>query len=190
MSTGQATQRTVSKDSLSISRRISYHAALGGAGVKNIAFLWAILAVSVGLAQDKPSVVGTWKLDIAQSDFGSDPAPRSIAAKILTDTPQMLSYREDGVDDKGQPFVYSWKGPEDGSMHPALWNGKPSGQSGAKKEQDGTLVQHGETAGGSTFEARMSVSPDGNTLTEENIFKSKDGKESRYKRVWHRVKLP
>ena len=39
--------------------------------MKNIGFLWAILAVSVGLAQDKPSMVGNWKLDIAQSNFGS-----------------------------------------------------------------------------------------------------------------------
>ena len=33
--------------------------------MKNIAILWAILAVSVGLAQDKPSLAGNWKLDIA-----------------------------------------------------------------------------------------------------------------------------
>jgi hypothetical protein len=31
--------------------------------MKNITFLWAFLAVSVGLAQDKPSMAGNWKLD-------------------------------------------------------------------------------------------------------------------------------
>jgi hypothetical protein len=41
--------------------------------MKNIAFLWAVLAVSVGLAQDKPSMAGDWKLDIAQCEFGSRP---------------------------------------------------------------------------------------------------------------------
>jgi hypothetical protein len=94
--------------------------------MKNIAFLWAILAVSIGLAQDKPSMAGSWKLDITQSDFGSEPAPKSMAGTIQKETPQMLSYRVHGVDDKGKAFWYSWSGPEDGSKHPTLVNGKPS----------------------------------------------------------------
>src|ERR1700733_2387569 len=92
--------------------------------------LWQRLAMVYGQS-------GTAKGDAACGDrkgFVEVPqnTPRTDSRSI---TPQMLSYREDGVDDKGQPFVYSRKGPEDGSMHPALWNGKPSGQSGAKKEQ-------------------------------------------------------
>ena len=158
--------------------------------MKNIAFLWAILAVSIGLAQDKPSMIGTWKLDIAQSDFGSDPAPKSETGTILKDTPQMLSYRVHGVDDKGKPFVYSWSGPEDGSIHTGLLNGKPQDQVGFTREQDGTLVQRGKDADGSTFENRISMSPDGNTWTGEGSPKSKEGKESRTKQVFHRVGKP
>jgi hypothetical protein len=155
--------------------------------MKNIAFLWAILAVSVGLAQDKPSLAGNWKLDIAQSDFGSEPAPKSMAGTIQKDTPQMLSYRVHGVDDKGKAFWYSWSGPEDGSKHPTLMNGKPSDQTYFTRDQDGTLVQHTEDADGSKAEGHISLSPDGNTLTIEGNSKSKDGKESILKQVWHRV---
>jgi hypothetical protein len=159
--------------------------------MKNIAVLWAILAVSIGpsiaLAQEKPSMAGSWKLDITQSDFGSEPAPKLMAGRILTDTPQMLSYRVHGVDDKGKPFAYSWSGPEDGSMHPTLVNGKPAGQTGFMREHDGTVVQHGEDSDGSTFEGHISLSPDGNTMTIASNSKSKDGKESRGKQVWHRV---
>ena len=158
--------------------------------MKNIAFLWALLAVSVGLAQDKPSMAGNWKLDVAQSDFGSRPAPKSEAGTIFKDTPQMFSYRAHGVDHKGKAFWYSWKGPEDGSMHPVILNGKPSGQTGVTRAQDGTLVQHGEDADGSTFEDHFLLSPDGNTVTMESNVKSKDGKESREKQVWHRVPPP
>jgi hypothetical protein len=158
--------------------------------VKNMAFLWAILAVSSGLAQDKPSMVGTWKLDIAQSDFGSEPAPKSMAGTIQKDTPQMLSYRVHGVDDKGKAFWYSWRGPEDGSKHPTLINGKPSDQTYFTRDQDGSLVQHTEDADGSTAEGHISLSPDGNTLTIEGNSKSKDGKESRDKQIWHRVGKP
>jgi hypothetical protein len=159
-------------------------------GMKNIALLWALLAVSVGLAQDKPSMAGDWKMDIAQSKFGSEPAPKSEAAAVFKETPQMFSYRVHGVDDKGKSFATSWSGPEDGSMHPAIRKGKPSGQTGVTREQDGTLVQHGEDADGSTFEARMLMSPDGNTMTIEGTSKSNDGKENRDKQVWHRVKQP
>jgi hypothetical protein len=158
--------------------------------MKNIAFLWAILAVSIGLAQDKPSMAGSWKLDITQSDFGSEPAPKSMAGTIQKETPQMLSFRVHGVDDKGKAFWYSWRGPEDGSKHPMLVNGKPSGQTGFTRDQDGTLVQHNEEADGSTVEGHISLSPDGNTMTIEGNSKSKDGKESRDKQVWHRVKQP
>jgi hypothetical protein len=158
--------------------------------MKNIAFLWALLAVSVGLAQDKPSMAGNWKLDIGQSEFGSEPAPKSEAGTIFKDTPQMFSYRVHGVDAKGKAFWYSWKGPEDGSMHPGLMNGKPSGQASFTRDQDGTLVQHSQDADGSTGEARISMSPDGNTATLEGTSKSKDGKESRDKQVWHRVPPP
>ena len=159
-------------------------------GHEEYTFLWAFLAVSVGLAQDKPSLAGNWKLDIAQSEFGSGPAPKSVAGTIFKDTPQMFSYRSHGIDDKGKPFSESWSGPEDGSMHPTLVNGKPGGQAGYTREPDGTLAQRGEDADGTTFEARISMSPDGNTSTIEGTSKSKDGKESREKQVWHRVGKP
>jgi hypothetical protein len=132
--------------------------------------------------------VGTWKLDVTQSDFGSGPAPKSSSLVILTDTPQKYSYRAHGVDENGKPFEVSWSGPPDGSMHPVMLNGKPSGQtSGFKREPDGTMVRHGERPDGSTVEVHISMSPDGNTLTDEFTSKSKDGKESREKQVWHRV---
>lgn len=160
--------------------------------MKNIAFLWAVLSISIGpvigLAQDKPSMAGNWKLDITQSEFGSGPAPKSMTGTILKDTPQMLSYRVHGVDDRGKSFAYSWSGPEDGNMHPIFQDGKRVGQQSVTREQDGTLIRHGEdSTDGSSFDARDSISPDGNTLTEETTSKSKDGKENRQKSVWHRV---
>ena len=73
-------------------------------------------------------------------------------------------------------------------MHPVMLNGKPSGHTtGFKREQDGTIVRHGARADGSTVEVHISLSPDGNTMTIEGNSKSKDGKESREKQVWHRV---
>ena len=62
----------------------------------------------------KGSSVGTWKLDVAKSSFGSDPAPKAVTLNILKDTPEANSWRVDVVDEKGQSMSYSWSGPQDG----------------------------------------------------------------------------
>jgi hypothetical protein len=146
-----------------------------------------VLALGIASAQSKHSDVGTWKVDISQSTFGSEPAPKSITVVILKDTPQMLSWRVHGIDDKGKPFAYSWSGPEDGTMHPVMQNGKEIAKQSAKREDDGTLLRHGEEPDGSAFDARDKTSDDGNAITEEITEKSKDGKESTNKTVYHRA---
>jgi hypothetical protein len=157
--------------------------------MKNAGLLFALLSFSVVLAQDKHSFVGAWKLDVTQSQFAAgDTPPKSVSGRISAETPKMFSYHAHGVDDKGKTFSESWSGPEDGSMHPVMENGKPSGQQSVVKEQDGTLVWQGEGfPDGSSFKGHMYLSPDGNTATEDLTIKSKDGKESKAKQVWHRV---
>jgi hypothetical protein len=145
-----------------------------------------LLAISAR-GQEKHSAVGTWKVDIAKSDFGSDPKPKSITVVILKDTPEMLSWRVRGMDKQGRVFAYSWKGPEDGSMHPVMQNGKELGKQSAKREDDGSMLRHGEFSDGTSFDARSKISDDGNTMTEEASEKYKDGKETKGRTVYHRV---
>lgn len=137
--------------------------------------------------QTKPSAVGTWKVDIAHSEFGSGEKPKSITVVILKDTPEMLSWRVHGVDGKGKAFAYSWSGPEDGTMHPVMQNGKEISKQSAKREDDGAMLRHGEDADGSSFDARSRMSEDGNTMHEETSEKDKDGKEWKGKSVYVRV---
>jgi hypothetical protein len=163
--------------------------------MKKTPFLLAVacisLALTSALAQQKASVVGTWNVDIAQSDFGSDPVPKAITVRVLKDTPQILSWRVKGVDSKGKRFAYSWSGPENGSMHPIIEDGKAgTDMQSAKREQDGTLVRHNESSDGSSFDARSNISPDGNTITETTTVKSKDGKESKQHYVYKRDSGP
>jgi hypothetical protein len=146
-----------------------------------------VLSAAGALAQSKPSDVGTWKVDISHSDFGSDPPPKSVTVTILKDTPKMLSWRVHMIDDKGKPLSYSWSGPEDGSMHPVISNGKEISKQSAKREADGSLLRHGEISDGSFFDARSKLSEDGNTILEEGTSKSKDGKESKGKTLYRRV---
>jgi len=143
-----------------------------------------ILAATCAFSQTKSSFIGTWKLDTAQSKM-AEPV-KSLTVVILKDTPQLLSWRGHGIDDKGQTFSLAWKGPEDGSMHPTIRNGKADFNQSASKEQDGTMVRRGEDKDGS-WEARSKVSADGKTLTDEITTKSKDGKETKDTDVYQRV---
>lgn len=146
-----------------------------------------VLLSMSGWGQSKHSDVGTWNVDIAQSSFGSEPAPKSITVVILKDAPQMLSWRVHGVDDKGKAFAYSWSGPQDGTMHPVIQDGKEVAKQSAKREADGTLLRHGEDPDGRSFDARDKSSADGKTIIEEITAKSKDGKESKGKTLYRRA---
>jgi hypothetical protein len=137
--------------------------------------------------KNNKSAVGTWQLDLARSDFGAQSAPKEVMLTILQDTPQMLSWRIQSVDDSGNSYTFSWSGPTDGSVHPiSAQDSTPIGTESVKREPDGSLVRHGEINEAS-FDARSTMSDDGNTITDEITQKSKDGKENKSKRVYRRV---
>ena len=135
------------------------------------------------------SAVGTWKLDLAKSSFGSEPAPKAITLTILTDTPELQSWRVDVVDPKGESMSYSWSGPQDGSLQPLK---DPKGQvlmqESLKRDKDGALLRHGvDSSDGSSFDGRATLSADGNTITDLVTSKTKDGKTSKMTMVYQRV---
>ena len=135
------------------------------------------------------SGVGTWKLDVAKSSFGSEPAPKAVTLSILQDTPELCSWRVELVDDKGQSMSLSWTGPQDGSMQPVKGpKGEVIAQESLKRDKDGALLRHGVDArDGSTFDARSTLSADGNTITDVMTQKTKDGKTSKATAIYHRV---
>jgi len=137
----------------------------------------------------KKSSVGTWKLDVAKSTFGSEPAPKAVTLNILKDTPELASWRVDIVDEKSQSMSYSWSGPQDGSMHPVKdAKGQSVGQESLKQEKDGALLRHGVGDNdGSSFDARSTLSADGNTITDVITSKTKDGKTSKATNIYQRV---
>jgi hypothetical protein len=134
------------------------------------------------------STVGTWRLDVAKSDFGSQPAPKSVTLTILKDAPEMSSWQVTGVDAKGESFFFSWTGPMDGSMQPLKGpKGEELGKESLRLDTDGALLRHGVGTDGSSFDARGTVSEDGNTITETGTEKSKDGKISKGTSVYRRA---
>jgi hypothetical protein len=153
-----------------------------------VTVVWVLLG-SGAWGQTKHSAVGTWKVDIAHSEFGAGEKPKSITVVVLKDSPKMLSWRVRGVDGNGKAFAYSWSGPEDGTMRPVMQDGKEISKQSAKREEDGALLRHGEDPDGSSFDARSRMSEDGNSMNEETTTKEKDGKESKQKAVYLRVSM-
>ena len=160
--------------------------------MRTILLTATVVGVLLGIGawgQTKHSAVGTWKVDIAHSEFGAGEKPKSITVVVLKDSPKMLSWRVRGVDRDGKAFAYSWSGPEDGTMHPVMQDGKEIGKQSAKREEDGAILRHGEDPDGSSFDARSRLSEDGNSMNEETTTKDKDGKESKQKAVYVRVPM-
>ena len=150
-----------------------------------------LLNASLAIAQTnaaKASAIGTWKLDLKQSSFGSEPAPKSVTLNILKDTPETSAWRVDIVDDKGTSVSYSWSGPVDGTQQPLKGaDGQVIGKESLKRDGD-ALLRHGEDpSDGSSFDARATMSADGNTITDVATMKSKDGKTSKTTSVYHRA---
>lgn len=140
-------------------------------------------ALPSGFAQN--SAKGSWKCDTAQSDFGSQPKPKSIHLVIIKDTPEMLTWHLTEVTADGKTVTRAWSGPEDGTTHPV----KATGEKGdASFKRDGNdMVENVKTSDGMSFESHISLSDDGKTMTEHTSGTAKDGKSITETIVWHKV---
>ena len=134
------------------------------------------------------STVGTWKADLAKTSGGTEPPPKAITLTILNDSIALTSWRVDMVDAKGESMSYSWSGPLDGSLQPVKDSkGQVLLQESLIRDKQGALLRHGVESDGSSFDARATLSADGNTITDVITVKTKDGKTSTETTVYRRV---
>ena len=152
-----------------------------------------LVAASSAIPQtnaSKRSAVGTWRLDLKQSQLVSAPAPKSLTLTILKDTPQLNSWRIEVVDAQGTPFSYSWSGPADGTMQSLkAADGSEIGKQSLKRDGD-VLLYHGEDPiEGRSFDGRATMSADGDTIINVVTARTKDGKVSKDTFVMHRVRV-
>jgi len=158
--------------------------------VNSAAIVVLLFNASLAIAQTnaaKQSTVGVWELDLKQSKFGSEAPPKSATLTILKDTPDAVAWRYDGVDPTGKSIKFSWSGPVDGSMQDLKdGDGQVVGKESMKRDGD-AILRHTEFPGLGTFDARGTLSADGNTFTDVSTMKSNDGKTSTDTTVYHRV---
>ncbi len=143
--------------------------------ILGVAF-WARPAYS----EAKPDFSGTWKLNTQKSDFGTDPMPDSLIAKVEHKN-GVFKYVVDGAAG-GQTFHEEVELPIDGKEHPGpqgfpgtammKWDG-PALDFELKRD-DGTIVQQG----------LFKLSSDGKVITREARGKTDDGADNKRLEVY------
>jgi hypothetical protein len=106
--------------------------------------------------------VGTWKLNAAKSQLGSN----AIRAQTLTfeTTADGIKLTSDGTDAEGKPMHGGYTSKFDGKDVP--WAGNPMADTAAPKRIDDNSYENvWKKAGKKTVTAKVSVSKDGKTLT-------------------------
>jgi hypothetical protein len=147
---------------------------------------YSLLAVSVSIlvcltllsayAQDTRTnpYIGTWKLNVAKSDFGKLPAsqiPKSETLVILpTDSETGRKFTVNGVGGDGKPFEMSFDGATDGKPHPSSSNDGSSiafltDGSWEMKDKSGSVVETGSAT----------ISDDGKVFTSTTVHKTPNG---------------
>jgi len=112
-------------------------------------------------AQGNP-LVGTWKLNVAKSQFDLGPAPKSLIRKVVAQG-DGVKYTFDGVSADGKPISYGFSVNFDGKDNPIMGS-IPSGA-------DTISAQRKDP---NTFEA--SLKKGGNVIGTSKVTVSKDGK--------------
>src|SRR5215831_10098302 len=120
----------------------------------------AALAAAPAFAAD--NWVGTWKLNVEKSQLGSN----AIRAQTLTfeATPDGIKLSTVGTDAQGQPMKGGYVSKFDGKDVP--WAGNPMADTASPKRIDNNSYENVWKKGGKvTVTAKISVSPDGKTMT-------------------------
>jgi hypothetical protein len=129
-------------------------------------FPFVLLTIAFGMAhaQAKPNFSGTWKVNVAKSDFGAMPAPDSRTDKIAHEDPDLKVH----VAQSGQmgEMTYDAAYTTDGKECANNVNGNVF-KSTVKWDGNDLSVETKGTFSGNEFTAkdRWTLSEDGNTIT-------------------------
>jgi hypothetical protein len=139
----------------------------------------AVLTIAAGAAaaekpksSDKPNYSGEWKMNLAASNFGQLPPPNSFVRKIEHKDPA-LNILEDQAAGGAQTTTLR-KLTTDGQRVTLQLNGYPATCSAVWDGNDIVATTNLESVG-LKFTDRMSLSPDGKTLTSKVQISSSQG---------------
>ncbi len=133
----------------------------------------AVLALALR-ADAKPNFSGSWKLNVAKSDFGPMPAPEKRTDRVSHEDPA-LKVSTTQVGQQGE-FSYELAYKTDGTESVNSLRGNEF-KSVAKWEGDKLVINTKGSFGGNEFTSKSTwtLAPDGKTITIESHFSSSMG---------------
>lgn len=142
-------------------------------------FLVAVFA-GAATAQEQGSMVGTWTLNVAKSDFGKQPAPKSATLQLTDDRDTSLKWTFTQIKADGTKLAISYDGAFDGKPHPVTGDPNLKSATFTRKGDtaeivwtmaDGTTMRETSTIQGNVMTNRETT-PDGTVTT---VFERKGG---------------
>ncbi len=112
----------------------------------------AMLALAPGAliaqATAQGTMFGTWKLNVAKSDFGDGPKMMAMTVNVTSDTPELIQFAVNATMANGFSVSYSYKGAADGKLYPIVgsssvysYTEEPGVVHETQKDTDGTLTK-------------------------------------------------
>jgi hypothetical protein len=124
--------------------------------MKNLSLrIWIVLAMLalapgalIAQASGQGIMFGTWKLNVAKSDFGDGPKMMAMTVNVTSDTPELIQFAVNATMANGFSVSYSYKGAADGKPYPIAgsslvysYTEEPGVVHETQKDTDGTLTQ-------------------------------------------------
>lgn len=123
---------------------------------------------------------GTWKLNVAKSDFGAGNKLMAMTINVTSDTPDLIQFSVNQTTADGFDVTYSYKGAADGKEYPIIgsssvysYTEEPGVVHETQKDSDGTVTQ-----GDFTLSLKGKVgtwlytitNPDGSVVKQKLVF--------------------
>jgi hypothetical protein len=115
-----------------------------------IALAFAALAPFALIAQANGQgiMAGSWKLNVAKSNFGGGTKLMGMVIKVTSDTPELIQFSVDQTTESGFAVSYSYKGAADGKEYPIIgsssvysYTEEPGVVHETQKDADGTITK-------------------------------------------------
>lgn len=126
---------------------------------------------------------GTWKLNLAKSDYGDNAKPQSMVVTVESDTPELVKFSVQMTGPTGMMFSYSYKGAADGKDYPAVGTASTYSYT----EQDGVVTETEKDEDGTVTKGTFALSPNGKVGTWSYTVTDPQGNVSHEKLVYDKV---
>jgi hypothetical protein len=124
-----------------------------------------LMTAALSHAQSSDPWIGTWKVNLGKSTYSPGPAPMVAAVVKMEPAPKGLKTTIDGVNPQGQKTHTETVAAFDGKDYPVTGAPDPTATSSLKRIDSRTFENQAKAGGKQTVTTRVTISPDGKTLT-------------------------